>query len=62
VAHDGVFISRRGPGEGVPIFMAAKDRRSSRSMQSAGILRSAQTHRLLVYDAGREKGVSTCIA
>ena len=25
VAHDGVFISRRGPGEGVPIFMAAKD-------------------------------------
>jgi hypothetical protein len=29
VAHDGVFISRRGPGEGVPIFMAAKDLRSS---------------------------------
>ena len=25
VAHDGVFISRRGPGEGVPIFMAAKN-------------------------------------
>jgi hypothetical protein len=22
VARDGVFISRRGPGEGVPIFMA----------------------------------------
>ena len=22
VAHDGVFVSRRGPGEGVPIFMA----------------------------------------
>ena len=25
VAHDGVFISRRRPGEGVPIFMAAKN-------------------------------------
>jgi hypothetical protein len=25
VAHDGVFISRRGPGEGVPVFMAARN-------------------------------------
>jgi hypothetical protein len=25
VTHDGVFISRRGPGEGVPIFTAAKN-------------------------------------
>ena len=25
VAHDGAFISRRGPGEGVPIFMAARN-------------------------------------
>ena len=25
VAHNGVFISRRGPGEGVPIFMAVKE-------------------------------------
>jgi hypothetical protein len=25
VAHDGVFISRRGPGEGVPIFMAGRN-------------------------------------
>ena len=25
VAHDGVFISRRGSGEGVPIFMAARN-------------------------------------
>jgi hypothetical protein len=36
VAHDGVFISRRGPGEGVPIFMAAKNARSSFRMTVVG--------------------------
>ena len=53
VAHDGVFISRRGPGEGVPIFMAAKDLGScfwfKYLRKTAEMLRCAQHDRLPIF-------------